>query len=51
MSSAKNGYQLATNRADPGWLEWDVAGNAYEEFNYSFIGRTRPGRGRPICPA
>jgi arylsulfatase A-like enzyme len=29
-----NGYEPTLNQADPGWTEWDVAGNGYPEFNY-----------------
>src|SRR5215470_9103325 len=29
-----NGYLPAQHGVPPGWSEWDVAGNAYREFNY-----------------
>ncbi|HYM90795.1 MAG TPA: sulfatase [bacterium] len=29
-----NGYRPRTDRADPGWALWAVAGDAYREFNY-----------------
>jgi N-acetylglucosamine-6-sulfatase len=29
-----NGYEPRTDRADPGWTFWAVAGEAYREFNY-----------------
>src|SRR5437773_2288270 len=29
-----NGYLPKPNQADPGWTEWDVAGDGYRELNY-----------------
>ena len=29
-----NGYEPTKNGPEPGWDEWDVAGNGYPEFNY-----------------
>jgi N-acetylglucosamine-6-sulfatase len=34
MGKYLNGYDPTMNQADPGWSEWDVAGNGYPEFNY-----------------
>jgi arylsulfatase A-like enzyme len=34
MGKYLNGYDPTLNQADPGWTEWDVAGNGYPEFNY-----------------
>jgi arylsulfatase A-like enzyme len=34
MGKYLNGYDPTVNGADPGWTEWDVAGNGYPEFNY-----------------
>jgi arylsulfatase A-like enzyme len=34
MGKYLNGYDPTINQADPGWLEWEVAGNGYPEFNY-----------------
>jgi arylsulfatase A-like enzyme len=34
MGKYLNGYDPTVNAADPGWTEWDVAGNGYPEFNY-----------------
>lgn len=34
MGKYLNGYEPTKNQADPGWSEWDVAGNGYPEFNY-----------------
>jgi N-acetylglucosamine-6-sulfatase len=31
-----NGYEPQKNGPAPAWSEWDVAGNGYGEFNYSF---------------
>ena len=35
MGKYLNGYQPSSLYVPPGWSEWDVAGNAYSEFNYS----------------
>lgn len=35
MGKYLNGYEPALNQADPGWTEWDVAGNGYPEFDYT----------------
>jgi N-acetylglucosamine-6-sulfatase len=35
MGKYLNGYQPSSLYVPPGWSEWDVAGNAYPEFNYS----------------
>jgi N-acetylglucosamine-6-sulfatase len=35
MGKYLNGYDPTMNQADPGWSEWDVAGNGYPEFNYA----------------
>jgi arylsulfatase A-like enzyme len=35
MGKYLNGYQPQRNPADPGWSEWDVAGDAYAEYDYS----------------
>jgi arylsulfatase A-like enzyme len=34
MGKYLNGYAPTVNSADPGWTEWDVAGDGYPEFNY-----------------
>ncbi len=34
MGKYLNGYDPTTDPADPGWNTWDVAGDAYAEFNY-----------------
>jgi len=34
MGKYLNGYDPKKNEADPGWSEWDVAGNGYPELNY-----------------
>ncbi len=35
MGKYLNGYQPSSLYVPPGWSEWDVAGNAYSEFNYN----------------
>jgi N-acetylglucosamine-6-sulfatase len=34
MGKYLNGYEPTLNQADPGWSEWDVAGEGYPELNY-----------------
>ncbi|HEX4457152.1 MAG TPA: sulfatase-like hydrolase/transferase, partial [Polyangia bacterium] len=34
MGKYLNGYDPTKNQADPGWGDWDVAGDGYPEFNY-----------------
>lgn len=34
MGKYLNGYTPEKNQADPGWSDWDVAGDGYPEFNY-----------------
>jgi arylsulfatase A-like enzyme len=34
MGKYLNGYQPQSGWVPPGWSEWDVAGNAYREFDY-----------------
>jgi arylsulfatase A-like enzyme len=34
MGKYLNGYDPGENSADPGWSEWDVAGDGYPEYNY-----------------
>jgi arylsulfatase A-like enzyme len=34
MGKYLNGYDPVANGADPGWLDWNVAGNGYPEFDY-----------------
>jgi N-acetylglucosamine-6-sulfatase len=35
MGKYLNGYQPTSLYVPPGWTEWDVAGNAYSEYNYN----------------
>lgn len=35
MGKYLNGYQPSSLYIPPGWSEWDVAGNAYSEYNYN----------------
>ncbi len=35
MGKYLNGYDPTMDAADPGWSEWDVAGDGYPEYNYS----------------
>jgi N-acetylglucosamine-6-sulfatase len=37
MGKYLNGYMPADQFIPPGWDEWDVAGNAYAEFNYNLL--------------
>ncbi len=35
MGKYLNGYEPKVNQQDPGWREWDVAGEGYGEYDYS----------------
>ncbi|GGK74972.1 sulfatase family protein [Mangrovihabitans endophyticus] len=37
MGKYLNGYQPTDMTVPPGWTEWDVAGNAYAEYNYNLL--------------
>jgi arylsulfatase A-like enzyme len=36
MGKYLNGYKPQTNPPEPGWSQWEVAGNGYPQFHYDF---------------
>jgi N-acetylglucosamine-6-sulfatase len=41
MGKYLNGYRPASRHVPPGWTTWNVAGNAYAEFNYNLLQNNR----------